>query len=373
MSARRADAADPQQSAQEVIFGLALSYLASRSLHVANELGIADLLEDGPQNIEELARATGAQPQPLYRLLRMLAGYGVFAEESPGRFRLTPAAALLQSRVPGSLHDAVKMVGDTAGDGSWWNAVGHLRHSVVTGEPGFDYVNGMGFFEFLTLHPEAGKWFDRGLANFATPENAAIVCSYDFTPFQRVIDVGGGQGGLLAEILKAFPIVRGTLYDRPEVVQEPAYLTGAGLTDRCEVVGGDFFKSVPAGGDAYVLKRILHDWSDQRCVQILRICREAMGEKTRIVVIDAVVPGGNEPHPSKVMDILMMVIAEGRERTEEEFRELYRQAGLKLTRVVATPPCYPLSRVNGISPALVIRKIAPSYCLCYVVCKRLSD
>ena len=203
MSARRADAADPQQSAQEVILGLALSYLASRSLHVATELGIADLLKDGPQTIEELARSTGAQQQSLYRLLRMLAGHGVFAEESSGRFQLTPAAALLQTRVPGSLHDAVKMVGDMAGDGSWWSAVGHLRHSVLTGEPVFNYVHGMGFFEFLTQHPEASKWFDRGLANFATPENTAIVGAYDFTPFQRVVDVGGGQGGLLAEILKA--------------------------------------------------------------------------------------------------------------------------------------------------------------------------
>jgi O-methyltransferase/methyltransferase family protein len=345
MSARRADAADPQQSAEEVILGLALSYLASRSLHVANELGIADLLKDGPQDVEELARATGAQQQSLYRLLRMLAGHGVFAEDSPGRFRLTPAAAVLQRRVPGSLHDAVKMVGDMAGDGSWWNAVGHLRHSVLTGEPVFNYVHGMGFFEFLTQHPEAGKWFDRGLANFATPENAAIVGAYDFTPFPRVVDVGGGQGGLLAEILKAHPAVMGTLYDCPEVVQEPAYLTDAGLINRCEIVGGDFFKSVPIGGDAYILKRILHDWSDQRCVQILRTCREAMGEKTRILVVDAVVPPGNESHPNKVMDILMMALVEGRERTEEEFRDLYRQAGLKLTRVIATPSV--LSIVEG--------------------------
>jgi O-methyltransferase domain len=135
------------------------------------------------------------------------------------------------------------------------------------------------------------------------------------------------------------------LYDRAEVVQEPAYLTGAGLIDRCEIVGGDFFKSVPTGGDAYILKRILHDWSDQRCVRILRTCREAMGEKTRILVVDAVVPPGNESHPSKVMDILMMALVEGRERTEEEFRELYRQAGLKLTRVVTTPSV--LSIVEG--------------------------
>ena len=345
MKDRRADSTDPQPSPQEVILGMALGYLVSRSLHVATELGIADLLKDGPKSIEELARATGAHQQSLYRLLRMLAGHGVFAEASPRRFQLTPVAAVLQTGVPGSLHDAVRMIGDMAGDGSWWNAVGQLRHSVLTGEPGFNSVHGMGFFEYVTQHPEAGTWFDRGLANFSTTENATIVGAYDFAPFQRVVDVGGGQGGLLAEVLKAYPAVTGTLYDRPQVVQEPAYLTAAGLLDRCEIVGGDFLQSVPAGGDAYILKRILHDWSDERCIQILCTCREAMGEKARILVVDAVVPPGNDSHPSKVMDILMMVLVEGRERTEEEFRELYQQAGLKLTKVVPTPSV--LSIVEG--------------------------
>jgi methyltransferase family protein len=151
-----------QSSPHEVILGMALSYLASRSLHVANELGIADLLKDGPKSIEELAQATGAHQQSLYRLLRMLAGHGVFSEESPRRFQLTPAAAVLQRAVPGSLHDAVKMLGDHGGDGSWWNAVGLLRRSVLTGEPGFKYLLGMDFFEYVTQHPEAGAWFDGG-------------------------------------------------------------------------------------------------------------------------------------------------------------------------------------------------------------------
>jgi hypothetical protein len=244
------------------------------------------------------------------------------------------------------------MIGDLGGDGSWWNAVGHLRHSVLTGEPGFSYVLGMGFFEYVTQHPEAGTWFDRGLANFATTENAAIAGAYDFTPFRRVVDVGSGQGGFLAEILKANPSVVGTLYDLPQVVQEPAYLTAAGLVERCEIVGGDFFKSVPTGGDAYILKRILHDWSDRQCVQILRTCRAAMGDRARILVIDAVVPPGNGFHPSKDMDILMMVFAEGRERTEEEFRELYKQAGLKLTKVIPTPSV--LSIVEGVPVQLVV-------------------
>jgi hypothetical protein len=206
----------------------------------------------------------------------------------------------------------------------------------MTGEPGFTAVHGMGFFDYLAQHPQAGVWFDRGLANFATTENTAIVNCYDFGQCHRVVDVGGGQGGFLAEVLKAFPSVTGILYDRPQVIQEPAYLTAAGFLNRCEVVGGDFFQSVPGGGDVYVLKRILHDWGDERSIQILRRCREAMGDDARLVVVDAVVPPGNDPHPSKIMDMLMMVLVEGRERTEQEFGELFQQAGLRLTKVIPT-------------------------------------
>jgi hypothetical protein len=194
----------PPPSPQEAILTLALGYLTSRGLHVATELGIADLLQDGPKSIEELARATGAHQPSLYRLLRMLAGHGVFAEEPPRHFRLTPLAAVLQVGVPGSVHDAVQMIGDLAGDGSWWTAVGRLRHSVLTGEPGFTAVHGMGFFDYLTQHPEAGVWFNRGLANFATTENAAIVQCYDFGQFRRVVGVGGAKAGFWQRCCRLF-------------------------------------------------------------------------------------------------------------------------------------------------------------------------
>jgi hypothetical protein len=186
------------------------------------------------------------------------------------------------------------------------------------------------------------------LANFSAPENAAIVGAYDFAQFQRIVDVGGGQGGLLAEILKAHPSLRGTLYDLPQVVRDPAYLTAAGLADRCEIIGGNFFESLPRGGDAYILKRILHDWSDQRCLEILRQCRQAIDEKARILVVDAVLPAGNEPHPGRVMDILMMVLTEGRERTEQEFRELYERAGFMLTKVIPTRSVLSIVEGRGI-------------------------
>jgi hypothetical protein len=175
------------------------------------------------------------------------------------------------------------------------------------------------------------------MANFATAENPAIAGAYDYARFGHIVDVGGGQGGLLAEILRRHPTVRGTLFDLPEVVRNPVYLSQETFPERWATVGGDFFQSVPTGGDAYVLQHILHDWSDEQCVRILRCCRAAMGDRARLLVIDAVIPPGNGPHPGKVGDILMMVLAEGRERTEQEFRELFGKAGLHLTTITMTP------------------------------------
>jgi hypothetical protein len=336
-----------QPSPHEIVLGMALSYLSARALHVATDLGIADRLRDGPRSVAELATATGAHAPALYRLLRTLAGHGIFAEEATGHFALTPAAAVLQRGIPGSVHDAVRMIGDMTGDGPWWSAVGHLRHSVMTGQPGWDYVVDAPFFDYLALHPAAGAWFDRGLANFTIVENAAIAHAYDFSQARRVIDLGGGQGGFLAEILKAFPHVTGGLCDQPQVLAEPAYLTQNGLLDRCELVGFDFFQSVPSGGDVYLLKRILHDWNDEHCLQILHNCRAVMSKDARLLVVDVVLPPGNTFHPGKIMDMLMMALLEGQERSEQEFCELYRRAGLKLTRVIPTPSM--LSIVEGVA------------------------
>lgn len=317
----------------EIVMNMALGYLVSRSLHVATELGIADLLKDGPQSVEALAAWTGAHRESLYRLLRTLAANGVFAEDDHGRFMTTPAAALLEQ---GVMRDGVLLCGEVTGDGSWWNAVGALRHSVLTGEPAFNRQHGMGFFDYLAERPECAGWFDRGMANFATAENPAIAAAYDFSGFAHVVDLGGGQGGLLAEILKRHPSVRGTLFDLPQVVGNPASLREPALAERWSTLGGDFFQSVPSGADAYVLKRILHDWSDDQCVHILRCCRAAMGDRARLLVVDAVVPAGNLAHPGKVMDILMMVFAEGRERTEQEFVTLFEKAGLQLAGITMT-------------------------------------
>jgi hypothetical protein len=327
-----------EQAAYDLIFGLRVGWLVSRALHVAAELGVADHLSEGPRDISELAAATNSHPQSLYRLLRMLASYGVFAETADRHFGLTPAAALLRS---GILRDAVRMFSDAD-----WNAAGALLHNIKTGQPAFKHVNGQGFFEYLGTHPESQTRFDRAMASAAEEENLPIANAYDFSKYRRIVDVGGGRGGFLAAILKTYPSPRGVLYDQPQVVEHPEYLTKGGVRDRCDVVGGTgFFASIPVGADLYVLKRVLHDWPDDVCEGILRRCRDAVAKDGRVVVVDAVIPAGNHPDPTKAVDLLMMILLDGRERTETDFRELFARAGLKLTRIVATPSM--LSIVEG--------------------------
>jgi hypothetical protein len=322
----------PQLDAK-VVLRIACGYLVSRALHVATELGIADHLRDGPKTIEDLAHATGANQDALYRLLRTLAAHGVFAELGAREFVTTPASAWLQSD---ALRDGLLMVGEVTGDGSWWQATGHLRHSVVTGSSAFDDLHGVGFFEYGRRNPKCGEWFARGMAKAAATENPVLARACDYSRFRQVVDVGGGQGGFLAEVLKLNQTVQGTLFDFPEIVQNPVYLEAQALAGRWAVVGGDFFESVPAGASAYVLKRILHDWSDDQALRILRRCREAMSAQSRLVIMDAVVPNGNTMDFSKVSDIMMMILG-GRERSEEEFKALLQQAGFKLENVTLTP------------------------------------
>lgn len=316
------------------VVNIALAYLVSRGLHVAAELGIADRLRAGPQEIAQLAEATGAHPKALRRLLRSLASHGVFQEQADGRFALNDAAALLSGD---AMRDGLLFCGEVTGDGSWWSAVGALRESVLTGEPAFDRQHGMGFFDYMKRNPECSAWFDRGMASFATAENPAMAAALDLSGRVRIVDIGGGQGGFLAEVLKIAPDVHATLFDLPAVAANPAGLSSGIIGDRWAAVGGDFFQSVPDGADGYVLKRILHDWSDEHCLAILRNCRAAMHPGSVLWVMDAVIPEGNDPHPAKTMDILMMVFGEGHERTGPEFSALFAQAGLALRHISATP------------------------------------
>lgn len=324
------------------VMSMALGYVVGQALHAAAKLNIADLLADGPRHLDELTTLTQAHRSSLYRLLRTLSSAGVFAEDERGCFSLTALGETLRSEGPASVRAAVMWVSEPLHYGS----CGELTESIMTGKPAFESIFGMSYFDRLATDPEAGRIWDEGMACFSGMENAPIAQAYDFPASARVIDLGGGQGGFLVEVLRANPSLRGVLFDLPEVVATPREIVAAGLSGRCETIGGNFFTALPGGGDVYILKRVLHDWDDETCIDLLRRCRETMPSTARVLVIDAVIPPGNDPHPAKIVDLVMLSILPGRERTEREFQSLFAAAGLRLTRVIPTHSM--LSIVEGV-------------------------
>jgi hypothetical protein len=319
------------------------AFLTVQALYVAAALGIADRLADGPKAVDDLAAATSAHRPALYRLLRMLAGAGVFREEADGQFALTALGGTLRSEGPNSVRDWALYVGAP----EMWEVWGGLRASVMTGEPAFVHMHGMPLWEYLASHPEIGTPFDRWMSRQSDQHNAAIVASYDFAPFRAVADIGGGQGSTLAAILRANPSLRGILLDLPRVVARPAPLEAAGVMDRCAVIGGDMLQGVPGGADAYLVKRVLMDWGDEQAAEIVRNCAGAMRDGGKVLVVEMVLPPGNEPSPSKAFDLLMLLVHPGaRIRTEAEFRDLFAAAGLRLTRII--PTASPNSIIEGV-------------------------
>jgi hypothetical protein len=321
----------------------ALGFWISQAICVVARLGIADLLKDGPLDTATLAAAAGVHAPTLYRVLRTLASVEIFAEDEDGRFGLTPQAAPLRRDAPDSIRDYILLVGE-----EWYSGpADHLLHSVQTGRPAFEQVHGADFFTFLARNPAAAAVFDAAMTSRSAQENAAIAAAYDFSGLGTLIDVGGGHGSFLAAILRANPELRGVLVDRPQVVAEAQpQLEAAGLGGRCEVVAGDLFVSVPAGGDAYMLKRVIHDWDDERAGAILRNCHRAMPAHGRLLVIELVLPPGNAPSLGKLFDLLMLVDPGGRERTEADYRTLLAGAGFELTAVTSTPSL--VSVVEGV-------------------------
>lgn len=305
----------------------------AQAIAVAAKLRLADQLKDGPKSVDELAAATATHPPSLSRLLRALAGVGIFAGTDDGRFELTPLATPLQSDVPGSVRAMCAMRGEP-----WfWGAWGDLLHSVTTGESAFEHRHGKDLFAYLSGEPAAMSLFADAMTSLSETESAAVLAAHDFSSAKTVVDVGGGQGFLLAAILRANPGVRGVLFDLPDTVTRAhPVLETAGATDRCEVIGGSFFEAVPEGGDVYVLKSVIHDWDDDRAVAILANCRRAMTSSGTLLLIERVIPSGNEPSVAKWMDVNMLVATGGRERTEAEYRSLYASAGFELTRITAT-------------------------------------
>lgn len=305
----------------------------SQALYVAARLGIADLLRDGPQPCGRLAEATGAQERALYRVLRALASLGVFAEDDEKRFRLTPLAECLCADMPGSLRAFAIMLGEP----EHWRPWGEIWHSVSTGRPAFDRVFGLPHFQHLSRNPQAARVFDEAMTSRSGQENEAIVAAYDFSGLECVVDIGGGQGSLLASILRVTPSTKAILFDVPHVIataRTVAREAGPGLL--WEFKAGDFFEGVPAGGDAYILKKVIHDWDDGQALAILRSCRAALSPTGRLLLIEPVIPVGNEPSFNKLLDLLMLVWSGGQERTEAEHRTLLTSAGLDLARTIPT-------------------------------------
>ena len=308
------------------------AYPKSRAIYVVAKLDVAGHLRNGPQTIDELAQRTQTHAPTLYRLLRALASEGIFAEMEPGTFAMTPAAHCLLTDAPHSQHAMAVMMGE-----EHYQAWGELLYSVQTGNKAFDKIYGMPIFEFLSQHPEQAAIFDAAMSSIHGREAAPMLDAYDFSPFGTIADIGGGNGSTLMAVLRQYPQARGVLFDLPHVIERASqHVAAAGLTERCELLTGDFFSAIPTGADLYMFRHIIHDWNDEQSVRILANCRQALAPDGKILLLESVIEPGNARSFGKWLDLTMLVIPGGKERTEQEYRHLLAQAGLRLLRIVRT-------------------------------------
>jgi hypothetical protein len=315
------------------LLDLANGSWTTQSLYVAAKLGIADQLADGPSHAGEVAQRVGADADALYRLMRALAGKGVFRHRRDGKFALTPIGEALRSDAAGSMRNMVLFLGDPA----HWEHWGSLLHSVRTGEPAVAKLRGASFFDYLNTNTELATLFHDAMTTMSEMAIDGLLAAYDFTAFGRIVDVGGGHGRLLCAILGGAPDAHGVLYDLPSVVDgaTPA-LEAAGVASRCTVVGGSFLESVPDGGDAYVLKSIIHDWDEDSALRILGNVRTAMPRHGTLLLLEMVLPQRASSHFGTMLDLEMLVAAGGKERTRAEYANLLARTGFRLRRVVDT-------------------------------------
>lgn len=329
--------------ANVAVFQMASAALVSRALCAVAELGIADLVRDEGTAVSALAAETGSNEDALYRVLRMLAANGVFRELEGRGFAHTPMSEVLRADHPTHANAAVQMV---AGDG-FWRAFGEFMHSVKTGGTAWEKAFGMPIFEFLGQTPEAGAMFNDAMIGIHGSEPPAVAASYGFEGMERVVDVGGGSGNLMIQVLREHRGIRGVIYELPDVAAvAQRRIAAEGLAERCEVEAGNFFEAIPQGADGYLLSHVIHDWREEQCLTILGNCRQAMKPDSKLLLVEMVVPGPNEPHPAKLLDLVMLTMPGGRERTEDEYGELLAKAGLRLERVVPTPS--PVSVIEAV-------------------------
>ena len=329
-----APAASQSASPEAVLTQMITGSLGSQAIYVAAKLGIADLLADGPRSVNELAQASDADAPSLYRVLRALASFGVFAERDNQVFALNPTSDLLRSDSGSSLRDLAIFMGE-----DWhWKVWGQTLYSVRTGHAAWKKIHGEEVFQFFAANPEASKIFDQAMTSLSNLAIKAVIEAYDFSGIDTLVDIAGGHGRLLTAILEANPSVKGVLFDMPHVIEGAKEKKNLG--SRLEFTSGDFFVEVPAGGDAYMMKHIIHDWDDERALQILRNIRKAMDPNGRVLLVETVITQDGERDFGKLLDIEMLVSPGGKERTASEYAELFERAGLRLTRIVPTQSPY---------------------------------
>lgn len=315
---------------QAKMLNLIGGFWIARSIYLAAKLGIADVFDDQPQTIAQLAAATNTESRSLYRLMRALASVGIFTEVSDQCFALTPLGATLQSNSPDSMrYSALAQMGYDHSLG--WS---HGLHSLKTGEIAFDAAAGLSVWDYYAQHPEEGQMFSQSMTNLGRESAQAVAASYDFSEFSTIVDVGGAQGSLISAIMQSYPHLKGILFDLPEVI------ANVSVDDKIQPVAGNFFESVPSGGDVYLMRWIIHDWNDQKSSLILKNCHQAMPDHGKLLLVESIIPLGNEPTPAKFIDLIMLLLTGGRERTEAEYRSLLRSNGFELTRVIPTPSMF---------------------------------
>ena len=305
----------------------------SAVVYAAAKLGIADRLATGPRSAAELAGTMRAHAPTLHRFMRSLAGLGILTERDGQRFALTSLGEALKTDAPGSARATLMAFCGPA----FWHGWEEIEYSLETGKTGFEKASGMPFFEYLAKHPQEASYFSEAMVGYHGAEPPAVARAYDFSGLKTIVDVGGATGNMLAAILSQHAAPRGVLYDRPHVVSDAAALLKArGVEARVAIEPGDFFERVPAGGDAYLLSHIIHDWNEEQCLTILGHCRNVIPRDGRLLIVETVLPAGDTPHQGKVQDMVMLVFPGGQERTEAEYASLLDKAGFRLSRVVPT-------------------------------------
>ncbi|REJ75240.1 MAG: methyltransferase [Acidobacteria bacterium] len=318
---------------QAVIIQMAFGFILSQALSVAARLKIADILAGGPKSVEEIAKEASAHAPSVYRLMRALAKAGVFVRDGENRFLNTPLSEFLRSDHPDSMRGMVHMICDK----EHWLAQGNLEHSVRTGECGFQDTFGKPIFDYYAEHPEPAKVFDEAMTSLSTTVGAAVAETYDFSGYSKIADIGGGHGILLSSVLKANPDAKGILFDQQYVVNGAEAPARSGVANRVETVGGNFFEDVPVKADVYLMKHIIHDWNDKESVRILSNVAQNAPERARLLLVESVVEDDDVPSLSGLMDLNMLAMTTGRERTTAEYSDLLTASGWQLERVIPTP------------------------------------